>query len=120
MRIGLRTMGNMGIITRTDLKAFALDVFRKEHLADWRIEWTTDGSCCLKEQKIILVRVHTTRFRLYPGYPWQAKEIVLHEIAHIFTSDDVHGADFYREYINLLQKYMVAVQKKGVGVMSIN
>lgn len=97
----------MGNITRRELQTFVSHVFEKLDLNGWRIEWTKGYSICIRERKLILIQVHNIRFRLYRGYPWQAKEAVLHEIAHIFTSDKFHSEAFYIEYIKLLTKFMV-------------
>lgn len=100
-------MNNMGNIKRGELKAFVSHVLKELDLEDWQVEWDTDVGICIKHRKLILVQVHTTRFRIYPGYPWQAKEAVLHEIAHIFTPDRFHSEDFYREYVKLLTRFMI-------------
>lgn len=100
-------ISNMGNITRRELEAFASQVLKALDLEDWRIEWTTDCSICIRERKLILLQVHTIRFRIFRGYPWQAKEAVLHEIAHIFTDDRFHSQGFYTEYIKLLVRFMV-------------
>lgn len=100
-------MNNMGNIKRLDLQEFGLQVLKALCLEDWRIEWTTDGSICIRDMKLILIQVHNVRFRLYHGYPWQAKEAILHEIAHVFTDDRFHSEGFYMEYIKLLVRFMV-------------
>jgi len=100
-------MNNMGNIELGELRTFASRVFKELDLEDWRIEWTTDVSICIRHRKLIQIHVHNTRFPIYPGYPWQAKEAVLHEIAHIFTPCRSHSEDFYREYIKLLTRFMV-------------
>ena len=42
------------------------------------------------------------------GYKWQVKERLLHEIAHHYERGQRnHGSNFYREYIKLLNKFMV-------------
>lgn len=42
------------------------------------------------------------------GYKWQVKERILHEIAHHFeVRKRQHGANFYKEYARLLNRYMV-------------
>ena len=42
------------------------------------------------------------------GYKWQVKERVLHEIAHHFeTGKRQHGTNFYKQYILLLNRFMV-------------
>lgn len=100
-------MNNMGNISRRELQTFASHVFEKLDLEGWRMEWTQRVSICIRETKLILIQVPNIRFRIYPGYPWQAKEAVLHEIAHIFTPDKSHSEGFYIEYIKLLICFMV-------------
>lgn len=99
-------MNNMGNITLSELRVFISCVLKELDLEDWLIEWTSDVSICIKERKLILVQVSATS-QIYPGYPWQAKESVLHEIAHVFAPKWFHGADFYREYVKLLTRFMI-------------
>lgn len=98
-----RVVNNMGSIKRSEVAKFASKVIKALDLDDWEMQWSkTEPSICLREQKVILIRR-----AVIEQYPWQAKEEVLHEIAHIFTPDRVHGENFYREYILLLERFMV-------------
>jgi len=107
-----RVANNIGNITRREIEAFALNVFKALGLEDWQVEWTTVApSICIRARKLIFICVHTAKFRIYPGYPWQAKEAILHEVAHIFTPDRFHSEDFYREYVKLLMKFMIEESK---------
>jgi len=97
-----RMSHNMGAITRKEIEEFAELVL--EDFLGWRFSWSAASpSICDKEQEIIWIA------KRYIGrYPWEAKENVLHETAHINTwpSDSFHGEEFYREYIRLLQIHM--------------
>lgn len=103
-------MDNMGNISRLDAEAFAFTVLKELGLDDWKLEWVTDGSACIIDMKLLLLHVpnhRSLKFRIYAGYPWEVKEDILHEIAHIFSPCNTHGRDFYLEYIKLLTKFMV-------------
>lgn len=100
-------VNNMGNISRLEAQAFAANVLKELGLDDWCMKWTTDRSECIRDMKLLFIYSRKKRFRIYPGYPWEVKEIILHEIAHIFTLDSAHGAGFYTEYIKLLTKFMV-------------
>jgi len=93
---------NMGAITQAEIEKFAALVIRELNLDGWRMEWTrASPSICEKNRQIIFID------KTWIGrYPWEAKEVVLHEVAHIFTDDKFHGLGFYREYIELLEKFM--------------
>lgn len=101
-------MDNMGNISRKEAEAFCANVLKELKLDDWHMEWTdVYPSICIRERKLLLFAVPDIRFRIYRGYPWQAKELILHEITHILTPDTVHGEAFYSEYIKLLTEFMV-------------
>lgn len=103
-------MNNRGNISRLEAEAFAFTVLKEFGLDDWKLEWVTDSSECIIDMKLLLLHVprhRSLRFRIYPGYPWEIKEVILHEIAHIFSPDITHGRDFYLEYTKLLTKFMV-------------
>jgi len=93
----------MGAISQAEVEKFAAYVIRTLGLDGWRMEWTRaqPGICLKKSQEILIPK------SMIGQYPWQAKEYVLHETAHIFTNDKMHGCDFFREYIALLNKFMV-------------
>jgi len=92
---------NMGCMSQAEIEKFAAQVIRELNLDGWQMEWTGGGSMCEKSRHIIFIDK-----RWINKYPWQAKENVLHEIAHIFTEDKLHGLGFYREYIDLLERFM--------------
>ncbi len=96
------TLNNMGAATREETTGFAVHVL-EEVCPDWTMKWTKcDGGICLKRSLEILIPE-----RMIGQYPWIAKEYVLHETAHIFTDDNQHGVEFYREYVALLDRFMV-------------
>ena len=100
----------MGAITKEDVEAFAAQVLKELRLDDWKMEWTKNSSgICLKCFREILIPE-----RVVGQYPWEAKEYVLHETAHIFTDDHRHGAGFYRVYVALLNQFMVMSLPLGV------
>lgn len=93
-------MNNMGAATRQEIEKFAEKALK--NFPGWEMQWTTAGSICIRERKIIFIDE-----RFIGKYPWEAKERVLHECSHINTEDRVHGEEFYREYIKLLKKFML-------------
>lgn len=101
---------NMGAITKEEAEAFASHVLEELH---WAMKWTKcNGGICLKKSREILIPE-----RMIGQCPWVAKEYVLHEAAHIFTDDNVHGEEFYKQYARLVSKYLtlqelVALQEK--------
>lgn len=93
---------NMGCMSREQQEAFAAHVLRELGLHSYKMEWTTAGD----------ILIGTTIYideRHIDEYPWVAKENILHEIAHIATwpEDDRHGELFFKEYVRLLNKFMV-------------
>jgi len=95
-------MNNMGSMSQSEIEKFVAQVIRELGLDGWWMEWTrASPSICEKNRHIVFIDK-----KWIGRYPWEAKEIVLHEIAHIFTEDKMHGLSFYREYIDLLEKFM--------------
>ena len=92
---------NMGPMSGADIRDFTLFVLFSE-FPDYKMKWTTGGNICIrKSQTLCIDKKHKNK------YVWQAKEIVLHECAHINTiNDTTHGQEFYKEYIRLLKKYI--------------
>lgn len=70
------TSNNMGSITRREMESFANKVVRR--FPGFRWEWTKDVGLCIKSAKVALISEKYIGF-----YPWQAKEHILHEFAHI-------------------------------------
>ena len=92
----------MGTNTREKAGTFAAHVL-EELCLDWTMKWTKcDGGICLKKSREILIPE-----RMIGQYPWVVKEYILHEVAHIFTDDKVHGDEFYKSYIALLMRFML-------------
>ena len=91
---------NMGCITQEQCEAFAHKVLDAEFPTNV-FAWTDAGSILIG-QTVYLDR------RWIGKYPWEAKERILHEIAHIRTwpEDDTHGELFHREYARLVLCYL--------------
>ena len=83
-------------------KEFAYIVLRSEGFVDWKVKFSTSGSICLlKAKEIILDESHRNVF------DWRARQVVIHEIAHIRTSqDNKHSELFFGEFANLIMKYL--------------
>ena len=96
---------NMGAVSQSEVEKFAAQVLRELDLDGWRMEWTRAGDLCEKTRHIVFIDK-----RWIGRYPWQAKEAVLHEAAHIFTDDKFHAVGFYKEYIDLLERFMTNPQ----------
>lgn len=95
-----RLTSNMGVMTRKDFESFSSKVLHDLKL-DSQMRWTTAGD--------IMIPPHIYIDERHRGqYPWRAKEIILHEVAHIDTwpKDDGHGEIFYARYVELLMKFM--------------
>ena len=87
---------------KEDIEEFALSALNKLGLTDWRMEWDKcSGGICIKDMKIFTIPERMI------GMGFEGKEYVLHEIAHIFTDDNAHGGGFYREYVRLLEMFLV-------------
>ena len=102
LRIRQEILGNMGAITKKEVEAFATYVLGELYL-DWKMKWTIaqPGICLKKSQQILIPK------NIIGQYPWDAKEYILHETAHIFTDDNQHGEEFYKSYIALLRRFMI-------------
>jgi len=82
---------------------FALSVLDSENLDNWSVEWTrsSSGFFMRKSRRVAIPE------RIIRMYIWEAKEYVLHEVAHIQTEEDrKHGPVFYKEFARLVTKYM--------------
>ena len=86
---------NMGPASREEIETFAAQVLSDSGF-EGEFRWTTDGSICIPPN--ILVNEDTVG-----KYRWHAKDIVLHEVAHL--SGMGHGVEFYRVYTDLLNRY---------------
>lgn len=100
-------VNNMGAISQAEVEKFVACVMRTLDLDGWRMEWTGCGDLCEKNRHIIFIDK-----AVIGKCPWQAKERVLHETAHIFTDDKFHSSSFYREYVHLLNTFMVIGRNK--------
>ena len=88
-------VANMGPASREEIEWFAAKVFSDLEL-EGEFRWTTSGSICIPPD--ILVNEDTV-----DKYRWHAKDIVLHEFAHLSVTG--HGVEFYEVYTDLLMKY---------------
>lgn len=96
-------INNMGSMTREEMEVFAAQALKE--FPGWKMKWTvTKPGICLHKSKQILIPD-----TVIGQYPWMAKEYILHEVAHIKTwpRDMQHGEEFYREYILLLNIFML-------------
>lgn len=95
-------MSNMGCMTKKQIQLFAAEVLKE--FPGWTMEFSIAApDFCARESKVIYIYRDCIN-----AYPWQAKERVLHEAAHIETEEDCfHSGLFYREYIRLLFRHML-------------
>jgi hypothetical protein len=97
---------NMGCITAKEIENFATFVLGKLGI-DGNMKWTSSGnSWCDRQHKTIYIGES-----FIGKYPWQAKENVLHEIAHIYTDDKFHSEKFYAHYTNLVARFLAGLDK---------
>jgi len=91
---------NIGCMSKSQIEDFA-DMVLKECGYPYTMEWTTAGDI------LILPYIYIDEHHINE-YPWVAKEVVLHEIAHIDTwpQDDRHGEIFFARYAELIIQFM--------------
>ena len=100
----------MGSMAKEDAERFARMVLDCEKYSGWGMQWGCAPSICLRDRKLIIIRE-----KIIGWYPWQVKEEILHEIAHIPTIEDKgHGTIFYEEYVRLLKKYMASREQEKI------
>lgn len=92
---------NMGPASKREIEDFAAYVLEVLGHDDFEMRWTTAGS-------ILIPPIVYIDERFIGKVRYWAKEIVLHEIAHITTRtvDHKHGNLFYGRYIELLKQFM--------------
>lgn len=89
--------------SKEDIEGFAREVLNKLGLTDWMMEWDKcSGGICIKDMKRFTIPERMI------GMGFEGKEYVLHEVAHIFTDDNYHGRNFYKEYVRLLEMFLCA------------
>ncbi|MCK5021288.1 MAG: hypothetical protein KAS32_30030 [Candidatus Peribacteraceae bacterium] len=105
----MRKVYNMGSCETDCTEEFIELVKQEEQLQDWTFTLGVAPSLCIVPDKKIIIKE-----KIIGRYPWEVKEEVLHEVAHVNTYEEAksigemgHGPMFYKEYIRLLQKYMV-------------
>jgi len=93
----------MGPAIKSEVETFAQEVFEREQLCGWQVAWTKcNAGLCQRKVKTILLPE-----RIIGIYKWEAKEYVLHEVAHIRTeADNMHGTEFFAEFARLVQRFM--------------
>lgn len=97
---------NMGAITKKEIERFASGVIKELKLEGWKMKWTTAGDICIRDSKIIYIDKSAIH-----KYPWDAKQRVLHELAHIFTMNKFHGPAYFGKYVKLLKRFLVGDTK---------
>lgn len=97
---------NMGPASKEEIEDFAAYVLEALGYDGFDMCWTTGGSVWIRPH-VYIDESYISKVR------WQAKEIVLHEISHIDTSqvDHMHSNVFYDRYVELLRRFMC--QGKG-------
>ena len=97
-----------GPADRKDVEAFAAQVLAEYD--GWVQDWTaSEGGHCERRRRFIFLPE-----RLIHGGPeWEAREYVLHEVAHIESGEagDGHGSAFYEAYVGLLKRWMCNVME---------
>ncbi len=96
----MKLTNNMGCIGKLEIEDFACMVLRECGYA-YAMEWTTAGDI-MTGTAVYIDETHIGE------YPWMAKQVVLHEIAHIDTwpQDDRHGELFHRRYAELVMQFL--------------
>ncbi len=97
---------NMGCMSKLEIEDFARIVLQECGYA-CTMKWTTAGDILIGDT-IFIDESHIDE------YPWQAKQVVLHEIAHIDTwpQDDRHGELFHRRYAELVLRFLACCQTR--------
>ncbi len=91
-------MGSItGSVTEKEVEDFANSVLASTY-PEKTWDWTP------AEPSINLVEKFLLRRSVIGLYPWQAKEEVLHEIAHFKVQH--HGSDFWRTYADLVIRFL--------------
>ena len=91
-----------------NLELFMRSVFARHNLTDWTIRWIdwSDPGSCFHDLNVIEMPEWVLKKSL-----WVQKEYALHELAHAIGRNDEdnrgHGESFYRNYILLLQQFML-------------
>ncbi|KKL98737.1 hypothetical protein LCGC14_1821380 [marine sediment metagenome] len=99
---GCTLTNNMGCMGESEIEDFAETVLRKCGYVH-AMKWTTAGDILIGDT-IYIDESHINE------YPWQVKQVVLHEIAHIDTwpQDDRHGELFHKRYAELVLRFLGA------------
>ncbi|KKN00945.1 hypothetical protein LCGC14_1132750 [marine sediment metagenome] len=96
--------GNMGNMSKTELIDFFTFVTDDLDIV-LSLEFTPASPSIYIDGKVLFCG------RDLDGYKWRVKERLLHEIAHHFeVGKRQHGVNFYKVYVELVDKYMVKSQ----------
>lgn len=97
---GKRLTNNRGCMSKPEIENFA-DMVLKRCGYSYTMQWTTAGDIMI-EPFIYIDERHIDE------YPWVAKGVVLHEVAHIDTwpQDDRHGEIFHARLAQLIIQFM--------------
>ena len=88
----------MGNITREEVEKFWLQVANNvPFLANF--QWGTGW--CNRETRTCFIHED-----VIGGYPYEAKQYVLHEVAHLDNEDDVHGEIFHKRFAELIIQFL--------------
>jgi len=95
---------NMGCMCKKSIEEFARMVLETLSLDEkgYQMKWTTASPSILIEKTIFICE------KLIDKYPWEAKQEVLHEVAHIYThpTDNTHGELFHEVYADLIKRFL--------------
>lgn len=108
-----RLTNNIGCMSRLEIETFARMVLAECNYPQ-RMEWSTAGSLCTDD--VIYIDED-----FIDKYPYEAKLIVLHEVAHIDTwpQDDRHGELFHARLAQLMIQFMTFNDYPSEGVTFI-
>ncbi len=101
-----RQENNMGNMDAIDARDFFWAVSDELGLGgNFGFGITTAGSICIGDKILIDERDL--------NYPWFAKQLILHEIAHHLTpNDNTHGTRFHKVYSELVNKFLAGIEEK--------
>ena len=107
--LGVSNMGNMS-------KAELIDLFilvTNDLGVVLSLEFTPASPSIYIDGKVLFCE------RDLDGYKWRVKERLLHEVAHHFeVGKRHHGANFYKIYVELVDKYMAKSESTQQGGIS--
>ena len=100
---------NMGNMDATQAEGYFNIVRDKLSLGNFGFGVTTAGSICLGNKILIDERDL--------GYPWFAKQMILHEITHhLVPEDNSHGTRFHKKYAELVSEFLAGGSERDTIV----